>query len=467
MVIARQFAPDEVINTVQVLQPQQVMLEVRFIEASREVGRDLGVQWNMFGSHVAGNIGARQPANKLPITAPTSPTNIPVGEVAAGVLSGGSPFGFLLGRMIAGGTTIDVALNALEQRGLVRNLAEPNLVALSGDTASFLAGGEFPIPVPANLGQITIDYKHYGVGLAFTPTVLKDGVINLKIEPEVSQLDPNNPVHDRHGISVPALIVRRASTTIELRDGQSFMMGGLLLNVSTDHQEQLPWVGDVPVLGTLFRSASTRRTRPISPSSSRRAWCARRRPSDPLKTPLDNTLPANDVDFFLMGKSELTPDGCAPGARTAEALRRPHSRSAERSSQCRRQQGLRAPRRALGAVLALSAVLGGCSDIYYDRRETISLGADDAVDSNKVTQMVDPWPRYSDNRNIAVQRRAHAGRRRALSPSRSDQARFSWDELRHAAAAPDPDRGHQRLQHARRQQRAGGRPSKGPDRLAV
>ncbi len=308
MVIARQFVPDgNVINTVHVLQPQQVMLEVRFIEASREIGRDLGVQWNVFGSHVAGSIGARQPANKLPITTPTSSTNIPVGEVAAGVLSGGSPFGFLLGRIIAGGTTIDAALNALEQRGLVRSLAEPNLVALSGDTASFLAGGEFPIPVSTNLGQVTIDYKRYGVGLAFTPTVLKDGVINLKIEPEVSQLDPNNSVPVGNGISVPALIVRRANTTIELRDGQSFMMGGLLLNVSTANQEQLPWVGDVPVLGTLFRSASYQKKetdlaiivtpRVVRPSP----------PSSPLKTPLDNTIPANDPDFFLMGKSELTP----------------------------------------------------------------------------------------------------------------------------------------------------------------
>ena len=165
--------------------------------------------------------------------------------------------GFTLGRMIAGGLSVDVLINALEQKGLARSLAEPNLVALSGDTASFLAGGEYPIPISGNLGQITIDYKRYGVGLAFTPSVLRDGLINIKIEPEVSQFDPNHAVAVGNGITVPALIVRRASTTIELRDGQSFVIGGLLQNVSTANQEQLPWLGDVPVLGTLFRSASS------------------------------------------------------------------------------------------------------------------------------------------------------------------------------------------------------------------
>jgi len=109
--IAKQFGPD-VINSVQVLQPQQVMLEVRFIEANRQAGRELGVQWNVFNNRLTANIGSRRPAGVLPITAPTGPTNIPAGEVAAGVLSGVSPFGFMLGRMIASGTTIDVMIRA-------------------------------------------------------------------------------------------------------------------------------------------------------------------------------------------------------------------------------------------------------------------------------------------------------------------------------------------------------------------
>jgi pilus assembly protein CpaC len=309
VMIARQFGPDP-INTVQVMQPQQVMLEVRFIEVNRQASRQLGVQWNMFGSKTIANIGDQQPASKLPITAAglnqsaQSQTVSPV--VAAGVLSGTAPFGFLISQLVGGSSPVNVSINALEQQGLARSLAEPNLVALSGDTASFLAGGEFPVPVPGTLGQVSIDYKPYGVGLAFTPTVLRDGVINLVIKPEVSELDNSNPVQVA-GISVPPLIVRRASTTVELRDGQSFMLGGLLQNISNTSQDQLPWVGDVPVLGALFRSAQYQKNEtdlvilvtphivhPLAPTA-------------PIRTPLDNTLPGNDVDFFLMGQAEVSP----------------------------------------------------------------------------------------------------------------------------------------------------------------
>jgi pilus assembly protein CpaC len=265
----------------------------------------------VFNHNLTANVGSRKPADgvttgQLPITAPTNPLNVPVGEVAAGVLSGGSPFGFMLGRMLTGGTTIDVLINALEQKGVARTLAEPNLVALSGDTASFLAGGEYPFPVPGSLGSYSIEWKRYGVMLAFTPTVLRDGVINLKIEPEVSQLDSSHPVTIL-GTSVPPLITRRANTTIELRDGQSFMIGGLLLNLGSTAQDQVPWLGDVPVLGTLFRSASYQKNETdlaiiVTPRLVRPA-----RPGDVIKTPLDNKLPANDVDLFLMGKPEVSP----------------------------------------------------------------------------------------------------------------------------------------------------------------
>ena len=305
--IARQFAP-EIINTVTVASPQQVMLEVRFVEASRQAGRELGVQWNVFNSRMAANIGSRQPAGRLPITAPTDPTNIPIGEVAAGVLSGASPFGFMLGRMLAGGTTIDVMINALEQKGLVRMLAEPNLTTLSGDTASFLAGGEIPIPVgQSSSNQITVEWKRYGVGLAFTPTVLHGGLINLKIEPEVSQLDPNNQTPIGAGLPpIPAIIVRRAATTIELRDGQSFMIGGLLQNESKANVEQVPWLASLPVLGQLFASRSYLRKETdlaiiVTPRLVKPV-----RPGGVIETPLDNTIPANDADFFLTGNAELT-----------------------------------------------------------------------------------------------------------------------------------------------------------------
>jgi pilus assembly protein CpaC len=320
--IARQFAPD-IINTVEVTQPQQIMLEVRFIEASRQASRELGVQWNAFGGSAIANIGNQVPASQLPITTPggsfqqpgvtvggpnISPGSVTMSPVvAAGVLSGASPFGFLVARVLGGSNPIDVELNALEQKGLVRELAQPNLVALSGDTASFLAGGEYPIPVPGSLGQVTIEYKKYGVGLAFTPTVLKNGQINMVIKPNVSQLDPAHSVSIAGGISVPALTVREASTTVELRDGQSFMLGGLLQNESQTSQDQLPWLGDVPVLGVLFRSASYQKNETDLVIMVTPHIVHPLRPTDPVHTPLDGTLPGNDVDFFLMGQAEVSP----------------------------------------------------------------------------------------------------------------------------------------------------------------
>jgi pilus assembly protein CpaC len=293
--IARQFGPD-IINTVSVMSPQQVMLEVRFIEISRTAGRELGVQWNRFGGNSIVNVGNQTTA--LPV--------IPATETAAGVISGASPFGFAIARLVGGGAATDVAINALEQKGMARSLAEPNLVALSGDTASFLAGGEYPIPVAGTLGQITVSYKKYGVGLAFTPTVLSRGLINMKIEPEVSAIDTTHAVTVVNGVSVPALTVRRASTTIELRDGQAFMLGGLLQTDNKNQIDQLPWLGSVPVLGTLFSSKSYQQNQTdlviiVTPHLVRPA-----RPGDVVKTPVDDTLPPNDPEFFLLGKAEVT-----------------------------------------------------------------------------------------------------------------------------------------------------------------
>jgi len=279
--IARQFGPD-VINSVQVLQPQQVLLEVRFVEIQRRAARELGVQWDVLSKHVGALVGQ------------------------AGLISGNPPFGTvaIIGGLLSHGVQVDAVINALETRDVARRLAEPNLVALSGDTASFLAGGEFPFPVSSSLGQVTIEFKRFGVGLAFTPTVLSNGVINLKIEPEVSQLDPTNVIQVA-GTSIPGLIVRRASTTVELRDGQSFVIGGLLQSINKGNQQQVPWLGDVPVLGALFASRSYQRDETdlaiiVTPRLVHPA-----RPGDPVKTPLDNTVPGNDADFFLAGKAEI------------------------------------------------------------------------------------------------------------------------------------------------------------------
>ena len=309
--IASQFGPN-VINAASVSSPQQVLLEVRFIEIARNAGRDLGVQWNRFGDHSITNIGNRTAAAGLPISATTV-----AAETAGGVISGGAPFGFMIGRMVANGASADVIINALEQKGIARSLAEPNLVALSGDTASFLAGGEYPIPVSGSNGQVSVTYKKYGVGLAFTPTVLNHGLINMKIVPEVSQIDTTHQVAVSKDISVPALIVRRASTTVELRDGQSFVIGGLLQTVGHNQIEQLPWLGSVPVLGALFSSKSYQKNQTdlaiiVTPHLVRPT-----RPGDVIKTPMDGTLPPNDIDFFVNGKMEVS--RVKPGRMTAVA----------------------------------------------------------------------------------------------------------------------------------------------------
>lgn len=277
--IAKQFGPD-VINSVGVTQPQQVMLEVRFIEVQRNASRELGVNWQFFGNT----------------------TNAAIGTGT--LLSNSTPFGSILTTLLGKGFEVDSLIKALEDRGVARRLAEPNLVALSGDTASFLAGGEFPFPVAGALNTVTIEFKKFGVGLAFTPTVLANGLINMKIEPEVSQIDPTNVI-SIGGIQIPSLIVRRANTTVELRDGQSFAIAGLLQANSTTGAKQLPWLGDIPIIGALLKSAQfqkneTELTIIVTPRLVRPA-----RPIDMVKTPLDDTLAPNDADFFLLGKHEV------------------------------------------------------------------------------------------------------------------------------------------------------------------
>src|SRR5215467_9161398 len=201
MAIAEQFAPGAVTNTLVVRGSQQVLLEVRFVEASRDAQRDLGIGWDVVGNRAHATTGITGASGGVPLL---------------GLVSNNVPFGLGIARLLDKGTSVDVIIQALEKRGVARLLAEPNLVALSGDTASFLAGGEFPFPVAAQLGTITVEWKRFGVSLAFTPTVLGDGVINLKIAPEVSQLDPSNTV-SVGGAQVPGLTVRRAEPTTELR----------------------------------------------------------------------------------------------------------------------------------------------------------------------------------------------------------------------------------------------------------
>ena len=294
LMIAKQFGA-EVVNTLSVDSPQQVMLEVRFIEVSRNAGRALGVQWNVVSNGVNFSTG--------PAMAATNAT----------------PFGSLLGHILSGGTTADALVQALEDKGLARRLAEPNLVAMSGQTASFLAGGEFPFPIAQNLGQVSVEFKKFGVALNFTPLVLANGMINLKIEPEVSQIDTTTAIQTAVG-PVPSLVVRRASTNVELRDGQSFAVAGLMQRMSSDSARQLPWLGNVPVLGALFRSAAFEKNETelaiiVTPHLVQPV-----KPGQRLNVPTDATVASNDIDRFLYGKQDLTQDEArgGPPARIAQ-----------------------------------------------------------------------------------------------------------------------------------------------------
>jgi pilus assembly protein CpaC len=298
--IAEQYGADGIINALRVSGGQQVMLEVRFIEANRNAGRELGVSW--YARREGGSRGAGFTSGS--VSTESSPGLI---RFNPSFPSGNQPFGTLVAQVLGGGISADILVQALEEKGLARRLAEPNLIALSGEKASFLAGGEVPIPVASDQNKVTVQYKEYGVRLNFTPTVLDNGLINLKLEPEVSQVDESVRISTGL-ISIPAFITRRASTMIEVRDGQSFAMAGLLQSTHTKNQDQIPWLGQVPILGALFRSSSFQEQETdlviiVTPHLVRPA-----KPGQQLKTPLDSSKPANDVDFFLLGKLEVDGD---------------------------------------------------------------------------------------------------------------------------------------------------------------
>jgi pilus assembly protein CpaC len=319
-----------VVNAMSVAAPQQVMLEVRFLELDRTAGRDLGVNWFAGrGSNIANSgLGPNGPASGItgagryrakPDGTPLvdnngnpvpTPGGLPLLGTAATLASGAIPYGGLLTSVLrtSGGTSIDVLLTALEAKGALRRLAEPNLMTLSGDPARFLAGGEFPVPVPSastsGFPTISIEYKKFGVELAFVPTVLSRGVINLRVEPSVSELDFSNAVTIA-GTTVPSLTRRDARTTVELRDGQSFAIAGLLQTRNRQDVSQLPWIGSVPVLGTLFRSASYQQEQTDLVIIVTPHLVAPAAPGQKLASPLDSRLPANDVDFFLNGQMDV------------------------------------------------------------------------------------------------------------------------------------------------------------------
>jgi len=232
--LAEKFAPESVTSSLTSRGSQQVVLEVRIIEASRTALQDLGVN----------------------ITAANNSTF--AFASGSGLLGNTPPQGALRIGGPVGTARVDVTLQALEEKGIIRTLARPNLVALSGEKASFLAGGEFPFPVPNGRDQVTIEFRPFGVNLGFEPLVQDNGLIRLKVSPEVSQLDPSNSLRI-NGFDVPSISVRRAQTTVELHTGESFAVAGLFQQDYANAVRKIPGAGDIPVLGALFRSARWKR----------------------------------------------------------------------------------------------------------------------------------------------------------------------------------------------------------------
>ena len=289
--IAETYAPKKVLNMMSIATATQIMLEVRFAEMSRGTVKQLGISNVNFGNGVTNTTGV--------VTGPVPG----IGGFSAAI---GFP-----------GSNLSFRLDALEQQGLVRTLAQPNLIALSGETASFLAGGEVPVPTGVTVaGQVTIEFKEFGVGLKFTPTLLEDGLINLLVAPSVSSLDPTAGI-DLNGLRIPGLRSRKATTTLELRDGQAFAMAGLIQSDFRDTVNAIPLLGKLPILGALFRSTSYNRNETelviiVTPRLVRpvKAGTALTLPTDRVREP-------SDTDLFLMGeaakKGAVVPTGPLPG----------------------------------------------------------------------------------------------------------------------------------------------------------
>jgi len=308
--LAETYAPGKVVNLLSIGSAQQVMLEVRFSEVKRSALKQIGVNWDVLSDEgkLAGVSGGG--------------SSLTPGADGVGVLKHGAitdSFGIISRAFRGLGENFNVTLDALEKKGAITTLAEPTLVALSGETASFLAGGEFPVPTVqggSSGGQggntaISVEWKPFGVSLGFTPTVLADGVINMVVQPEVSSIDPTASIVVNN-LTIPGLQTRRAKTVVELRDGESFALAGLIRKDFQDTIRQVPFLGSLPIIGALFRSTgfqheetelviivTPRLVRPVRAGS--------------FKAPTDRVGPPNEADLLLNGRTDTgVPPSAAP-----------------------------------------------------------------------------------------------------------------------------------------------------------
>lgn len=289
--LANRYAPERVSNLMTVGGTQQVMLKVRFAEMQRSVAKNLSSSLQISG--LSGNFGASGETGSWLDPANSDPS---AGVTVRNDAEGGFVLGFGNGSL-----QFQVLLEALESKGVVRTLAEPNLTALSGQEASFLAGGEYPIPIASEDG-ISVDYKPFGVELKFTPTVVDGDMINLQMTAAVSSID-NSVTLTSGTFSVNAFRRRETSTTVEMRDGESFAVAGLLQDDFRNLKGQVPWLGDIPVLGALFRSSEYQRAQSelviivtphlVSPTRG-----------EALALPTDRVRLPTERDFFLFGQVE-------------------------------------------------------------------------------------------------------------------------------------------------------------------
>lgn len=332
--------PTKVVNMMSIAGKDQVMIKVRIVEMDREVIKQMGFNWNTILNQIGspqfmlssvatyGVNGAllggltsgfnqntqQQPEVQVtnPVTGQTSTVVCRTCLVATPQASAGAYKGI---------NQLTSEIQAFERVGLVRTLAEPNLTAVSGEAARFLAGGEFPIPVSQALGVTTVDYKQFGVGLGFTPVVLSSGRISLKLSTEVSDIN-NQGSFSSAGFTVPALTTRRAETTVELPSGGAFMIAGLLQDNVSQDVDSLPGMKDLPVLGSLFRSrdflakqtelvviVSAYIVSPTSPAN--------------LQTPIDGLQIATDNDTIFLGRLNKTYKH-APQATTGKTYQGPY-----------------------------------------------------------------------------------------------------------------------------------------------
>ncbi|MGJ8597641.1 type II and III secretion system protein family protein [Sulfitobacter sp.] len=292
--LAERYAPQRVSNLMSVGGIQQVMLKVRFAEMQRSVSKSLSSSLSLSGG-LGSNLGVSAGTGGLVTSGAITTAN------AGGLPSANANNGAILFGFNAGSTQVGILLEALEQKGVVRFLAEPNLVALSGQEAKFLAGGEYPIPVSQGDGRTSVEFKPFGVELSFIPRVVDKDLINLELKAAVSAIDAANGI-TLEGFSIAAFSRRETSTTVEMRDGESFAIAGLLQDDFTDSSSQLPWIGDVPVLGALFRSANYQRsqTELVIIISAHLVTPTR---GEALALPTDRIKPPTEKDLFLNGRT--------------------------------------------------------------------------------------------------------------------------------------------------------------------